>query len=813
MKKRATLFLIPISSSTSLIIILIASMAIAGLQYLGPTHQIVKAQQQTTVSYSDDFCTDTGLWTYLGNAYREILDNTLVLNKGEWYQRGIVFFNHPISSSFTVSFSYLIGEGYAGLSGDALIMFFYTPNNSTLLGAGPASQSNSGYGIEFDGWPNSASTFVRLNGGLINPPTGDPYDTQIALIEGSVGNHIAYTANDPRVSDYIWHHVIVQVDESSVSVYVDDGLVLQWNGTLNRTYSGFGFAGLTGGGATNYHIMDDFSITFNAGNDATPNPTPTPLSNINTVIATISPFGWPCDVTVSPNGLYAYVANIGDSSVSVISTANNTIIEKINVGRNPSAVAVSPNGAYIYVTNDRYWSNWWHDGSVSVINTATNEVTATIPIGYNANGVAVSPDGQYAYVTNKGEGVVSVINTTTNTVTAKALVARNITGVAVSPDSAYIYVTGDNSISVINPATNKVTVTIQVGSDACAVAISPDGAYAYITNKGDDSVSVINTASNKVTATISVGSKPCAIAISPNGEYAYVANKEDSSVSVINTTTNTVNTTITLEDPPWGFVPVVLPSGSEQYVLSSKQPVRKEPCGVAVSPNGQYAYVTNYYSLTVSVVILAETCAPPSIISPENTTYSKNEVPLTFTTSEQISSIYYSIDDEANVSISGNTTLTALTEGSHSIVVYTNYTDCNTIASYVVNFSIDTPPTVKVLSPQNKTYNSARISLNFTVNQPTKQLSYSLDAQNNTITGNITINDIAEGYHNVKIFATDETGNTGTSEIIYFTISREAGTSKFCLDSILLLILVITITAIAIIVVVYILEKKHWITN
>ena len=169
----------------------------------------IKAQPPTTESYSDDFSVDSGLWTYSGDAYREEIDQTLVLNKGEWFQRGIVFFKHPISSSFTVSFSYLIGEGYSGLSGDALILFFYTPNNSTLLGSGPASQSNSGYGIEFDGWSNWDSDFVGLNGGLINPPTGDPYDNHIALIEGSVGNHLVYSASDPRVSDYVWHHADV----------------------------------------------------------------------------------------------------------------------------------------------------------------------------------------------------------------------------------------------------------------------------------------------------------------------------------------------------------------------------------------------------------------------------------------------------------------------------------------------------------------------------------------------------------------------------------------------------------------------------
>jgi YVTN family beta-propeller protein len=573
----------------------------------------IKAQQPTTESYSDDFSVDSGLWTYLGNAYREEIDQTLVLNKGEWFQRGIVFFKHPISSSFTVSFSYLIGEGYAGLSGDALIMFFYTPNNSTLLGSGPASQSNSGYGIEFDGWPNWASDFVGLNGGLINPPTGDPYDTHISLIEGSVGNHLVYTANDPRVSDYVWHQVIVQVDESSVSVYIDDGLVLQWNGTLNRTYSGFGFAGLAGGGATNYHIMDDFSITFSASADATSNPTPTPLSSINTVIATISPFGWPCDVAVSPNGLYAYVANIGDSSVSVISTTKNNIIEKINVGMHPSAVAVSPNGLYAYVACDRYYSNYdFHNGSVYVINTTTNEVTTKIPIGHNSNDVIVSPNSKYIYVANSGDGSVHVINAATNTVMTIILVGSNINDLAMSSNDAYIYAVGDGSVSVIDTTKNMVIATVPVGNSPSAAAVSPNGAYAYITNKDDDSVSVINTTTNMVIATVPVGDSPSAAAVSPNGEFVYVTNRGDGSVSVIDTKTNTINATINLEDKPWDFVQVVLPSGSEQYITSSTHPYITEPCSIAISPNGQYAYIANYYTLTVSVLKLATTSSTSS---------------------------------------------------------------------------------------------------------------------------------------------------------------------------------------------------------
>jgi hypothetical protein len=196
-----------------------------------------------------------------------------------------------------------------------------------------------------------------------------------------------------------------------------------------------------------------------------------------------------------------------------------------------------------------------------------------------------------------------------------------------------------------------------------------------------------------------------------------------------------------------------------------------------------------------------------SITSPENKTYTTNEIPLTFTTSKQASSISYSLDGEANVSITGNTTLMGLPDGAYSIVVYANDTDGNTAVSETANFSVDTPPNVSLLSPQNTTYNSVSIALNFTVNQPTKQLSYSLDEQNNvSITGNTTITDLPNGPHNLTVYATDETDNTIASETINFTIFKEEDISP---DYTILLVAAIVIIGTVIVVVVYVLKKKH----
>ncbi len=92
--------------------------------------------------------------------------------------------------------------------------------------------------------------------------------------------------------------------------------------------------------------------------------------------------------------------------------------------------------------------------------------------------------------------------------------------------------------------------------------------------------------------------------------------------------------------------------------------------------------------------MLAEACGPLSIkiLSPKDTIYATNSVPLTFTVNKATSWIGYSLDGQTNVTISGNITLTSLEEGAHYVVVYANDTCGNMGASCRVCFSVDTKP-------------------------------------------------------------------------------------------------------------------------
>jgi hypothetical protein len=82
-------------------------------------------------------------------------------------------------------------------------------------------------------------------------------------------------------------------------------------------------------------------------------------------------------------------------------------------------------------------------------------------------------------------------------------------------------------------------------------------------------------------------------------------------------------------------------------------------------------------------------------------------------------------------------------------------------------------PEIRIFSPQNKSYNSSSVSLDFYVDKPILELSYSLDGkQNVTITGNFTIDNLSNGLHNVTIYTKDTFGNIGSSDIISFTIAK-----------------------------------------
>lgn len=193
-----------------------------------------------------------------------------------------------------------------------------------------------------------------------------------------------------------------------------------------------------------------------------------------------------------------------------------------------------------------------------------------------------------------------------------------------------------------------------------------------------------------------------------------------------------------------------------------------------------------------------------NIASPRNETYNASSIMLSFTGEAyySVNDVGYSLDEGAiervtklatiqvpapevniicvRITYMGALFISNLSDGKHSITVYQGYqfrqhNERYEVYAYSnVNFTVDTTaPSVSVLSPENKTYNAANVTLNSTVSEPVSQLVYVLDGgENLTIEGDITLADLPNGEHNVTVYATDLAGHVGSSETIIFTIAE-----------------------------------------
>ncbi len=190
-----------------------------------------------------------------------------------------------------------------------------------------------------------------------------------------------------------------------------------------------------------------------------------------------------------------------------------------------------------------------------------------------------------------------------------------------------------------------------------------------------------------------------------------------------------------------------------------------------------YVYLAYAHS-EHQIVIQRLEIEPPiiTVLSPENKTYPSSDIALTLAFDKPTFWIGYSLDSQANVTISGNTTLTGLSEGSHSLTVYANDTGENMGYSDPVHFSVDTvTPVVEILAPENTTYSTSSVQLTVNVNEPVTWMGYSLDGQaNETLQSTTaTISNLPDGMHSIAAYANDTAGNAGASETVYFTVNTE----------------------------------------
>ena len=276
---------------------------------------------------------------------------------------------------------------------------------------------------------------------------------------------------------------------------------------------------------------------------------------------------------------YAYVPSYGDDNATRIDTDSETF-DKVNISGGLYGAAVMPNGSYILITR----TTDDQLAKVSNSNFSGAGSVASIAVGASPRGVAIDSVGSYAYVANFD----------------------------------------DDNVTIVDLPSFAAVGTVGVGSGPWGVAARYDEDLAanlvYVSNYTDDSISVITDdgSSTSVETISSVGNGPVGVALTPDGAYLYVAlynNGLVGSLVVIRTSDNSVVQTIGLQSGPWGAA--VGSDGDYAFITNSESDsvsvirtsdrvllgsfvVGDQPMGVAAAKNGDFAYVVNQLGNSIS---------------------------------------------------------------------------------------------------------------------------------------------------------------------------------------------------------------------
>lgn len=167
----------------------------------------------------------------------------------------------------------------------------------------------------------------------------------------------------------------------------------------------------------------------------------------------------PAEVTITPSGAQAYVANGDSNSVSVIDVRSRMVVAEIPVGESPVVPSHGMNG-HTYVDNE-------HSMTVSAIDRRHQHVDFEYNLGFTPAYAKLGPDG-----------------------------------------NVWITDTDNGRVGIYSQFRDQRLALITVGAGAHAIEFSPDGERAYITNQFANSVSVIDVDARRVIATVPVGEKP-----------------------------------------------------------------------------------------------------------------------------------------------------------------------------------------------------------------------------------------------------------------------------------------------------------------
>lgn len=285
---------------------------------------------------------------------------------------------------------------------------------------------------------------------------------------------------------------------------------------------------------------------------------------------------------------YYFTANEG-GTISKVNAADNKVTATLKADGIVHNIQISPDGKVVAATlvPGGHGGHGGHDeentGSVLFYDAETDVLLKTVSVGNHPAHVVYSKDGKYVLVTNNEDDTVSVIDASSYEVKTTISTGKGPHGFRISDNSQYAYIAnmGEDTVSVINIDTLIEERKIEVGKTPVTTGITSDGKTLAVTLFAENAMAILDLETNE-SVKVDVGFGPAQVYIGPDDKYAYVANqgtedKPSSSMSIVDLVSKTVVAEIE---------------------------TGKGAHGVVTSADGKFAYVTNMFENTVSIINL-----------------------------------------------------------------------------------------------------------------------------------------------------------------------------------------------------------------
>ncbi len=429
-------------------------------------------------------------------------------------------------------------------------------------------------------------------------------------------------------------------------------------------------------------------------------------------------------------GTPTYTATLYSSPNPACSFRISTLVQRVSgiTGNSVTFNAISP-------ISNTYYCAYLSDNALNP------SAAGSLTNGFSSpSGVSIAPSSTYAYITNLGGGGnVVILDTTTNTVVNSITAGiSSPEGVAFSPSGTYAYLSNygpPGNVVIINTATNTVVNVVSGAvSTPGEVAFAPNGKFAYVANYSSTSNTayyVISTATNSVIGAItnSLFTGSGAAAILANSSYAYVSDLYSAptgGIEIINTTTNNIvghisgyNNVQGVAVSPDGTYAYMSPYGSGIYIINtatggvsgpeaptvpgSGWPGLQDTRGLGIAPSGAYAYLASYGDSALGILetneqfgntVTANVIVDPVLATP------------TITSSPALPNALY-----PGQSITFNAAWSGGTAPYTVNYIITNTTSGNVIASALFNGISITSNSFTWTVPSKVKYNTAEVNV------------------------------------------------------------------------------------------------------